>query len=220
MQNNEFSITITRCKRKNITIFVNSKLQVNVKAPKKILDTEIHNFITQKRSWILNKLDLFAKNTKTGFYLLGKKVEMKVFPILFGKSYIEEFEDEIRIFTQTPEKHQQLLEKWLKNKANKVFEEALNACFLIFSKLHSHQKPTLILRKMSSRWGSMSHFGKMTLNIKLLHTPLECINYVVMHELCHLKHQNHGKNFYIMQEELIPNYKELKAILKTFSNLL
>lgn len=70
---------------------------------------------------------------------------------------------------------------------------------------------------MKSRWGSMSNRSVMTLNSHLIHTPIECIDYVIMHELCHLRWKSHGKRFYQLQERITPNYKELKRKLESFS---
>jgi predicted metal-dependent hydrolase len=74
----------------------------------------------------------------------------------------------------------------------------------------------LKIRKMKARWGSISASGVMTLNLHLIRTPLDCIDYVIMHELCHLKHQNHGKNFHLLEETFTPNCKEINQKLKHF----
>ena len=62
----------------------------------------------------------------------------------------------------------------------------------------------------------MSNKGNMKLNSHLIHTPIECIDYVIMHELCHLKYQNHGKRFHQLQAKFNPNYKKTKKTLETF----
>ncbi|HCU25770.1 MAG TPA: hypothetical protein DF383_12200, partial [Deltaproteobacteria bacterium] len=54
----------------------------------------------------------------------------------------------------------------------------------------------LILRKMPKRWGSCNKSGNILLNLELVKTPLYCIEYVIMHELCHLKVHDHGPAFY------------------------
>jgi predicted metal-dependent hydrolase len=98
----------------------------------------------------------------------------------------------------------------------RIFEERLEACYQVF-KLHCNApKPRLVLRKMKSRWGSMSSTGRMTLNTILIHTPIECIDYVIFHELCHIKHQNHGRGFYELQAKMVPNYKAVQGKLREF----
>jgi predicted metal-dependent hydrolase len=97
-----------------------------------------------------------------------------------------------------------------------IFEERLEVCYQIFKLHYNAPKPRLVLRKMKSRWGSMSSTGRMTLNTILIHTPIECIDYVIFHELCHIKHQNHGRGFYEMQAKMVPNYKAVQEKLKEF----
>jgi predicted metal-dependent hydrolase len=75
--------------------------------------------------------------------------------------------------------------------------------------------PPLRLRKMKRSWGSCSAAGVITLNTQLVKTPRECIDYVIAHELCHLQELNHGKAFYVLQEQIFPGWREAKAHLNT-----
>jgi len=79
--------------------------------------------------------------------------------------------------------------------------------------------PRLRLRKMKRTWGSCSAAGVITLNLHLVKAPPECIDYVIAHELCHLREHNHGKAFYALQEQLFPGWREAKAHLKTRSHI-
>ena len=63
-------------------------------------------------------------------------------------------------------------------------------------------------------WGSCSSKGVITFNLHLVKAPPECIDYVVAHEVCHLREHNHGKAFYALQEKLYPRWREAKARLK------
>ena len=102
--------------------------------------------------------------------------------------------------------------------AKQTFASRLKINFEIFSKQYQFPFPTLQIKKMKSRWGSMSSRGNMVLNKNLIHTPIECIVYVIIHKLCHLKHKNHGKRFHKLQEKFTPNCKEIKKRLKEFNN--
>ena len=81
------------------------------------------------------------------------------------------------------------------------------------------QSPPLRLRKMKRTWGSCSAAGVITLNPLLLKTPPECIDYVIAHELCHLREHNHGKAFYALQEQLFPGWREAKAHLQVRAHI-
>ncbi|HPF02398.1 MAG TPA: M48 family metallopeptidase, partial [Bacteroidales bacterium] len=65
------------------------------------------------------------------------------------------------------------------------------------------------------RWGSCTSRGKITISSELIKLDPAYTDYVIIHELCHLKHHNHGKDFYRLLEELVPDYKALRKELKT-----
>ena len=70
------------------------------------------------------------------------------------------------------------------------------------------------IRNMTSKWGScMPHTGEITMNLSLIHYPLECIDYVLLHEYVHLIVPNHSKRFYQLIEYHMPNYKKYKSML-------
>ena len=84
-------------------------------------------------------------------------------------------------------------------------------------KTHENQmfKPTgLIIRSMKSRWGSCSRKGIITLSTELIKLPDIYIEYVIIHELCHLKHHNHGKEYYNLLSELFPDWKKVRKDLR------
>ena len=67
---------------------------------------------------------------------------------------------------------------------------------------------------MQKRWGSLSDKGTVTLNTDLIRAPKECIDYVVTHELCHLKYNNHGPEFYKLLDSVIPGWEKIKHKLE------
>jgi hypothetical protein len=76
--------------------------------------------------------------------------------------------------------------------------------------------PKITVRRMASSWGSCSKNGLISLNIKLVQVPIEYIDYVIIHELCHLKEHNHGTNFNNLLSRILPNWKEYKERLDRF----
>ena len=94
-----------------------------------------------------------------------------------------------------------------------LFTEILDEFYPLFVP-YGVKKPKLRVRTMKSCWGScLVNKGIITLNRKLLMKPRECIEYVVVHELCHLIHPNHSKQFYGFMEQFMPDWKERKARL-------
>jgi predicted metal-dependent hydrolase len=74
--------------------------------------------------------------------------------------------------------------------------------------------PELRIRKMRSRWGSCSRRAEITLNLELIRMPLDCIDYVITHELCHLVEFNHSARFYELQSRFFPDWKERRRQLE------
>jgi len=71
-------------------------------------------------------------------------------------------------------------------------------------------QPKLSIKRMKTRWGSLSDKGTVTLNTDLIRAPKECIDYVVTHELCHLKYHDHSPEFYALLDSIIPGWKKVK----------
>jgi predicted metal-dependent hydrolase len=74
--------------------------------------------------------------------------------------------------------------------------------------------PDLVIRKMQKRWGSYLSNKKIILNPLLIRASKDCIDYVIVHELCHMKHKNHNENFFKLQESIIFNWREVKEKLE------
>lgn len=81
------------------------------------------------------------------------------------------------------------------------------------------QRPQLRLREMTSRWGSCAwKSGVITLNTRLFYAPRPCLDYVVLHELCHLVHPDHGPGFHSLMGALMPDYKHRKRLLERWAD--
>ncbi len=115
--------------------------------------------------------------------------------------------------TPTQDNVHKILTQWYFEQARTNFTASLDNCWHSFA-AQGHQKPFLTIRKMKTRWGSLSGKGRMTLNLELIKTPQECIDYVVMHELCHLVHRNHSADFYTLLTTVLPHWKDTKKRLK------
>ena len=221
--NGDFTFEVVKSARRTISISINRDAKVIIRTPKRITDAKIHEIITLKKQWILKKIAQISKaNAKpsqtnyqeTGIlYFLGRKYEIKFSQ---GSKNSISFDGNFVCVESKNYDDFAILEKWLKKQVVEVFSQRLVYNFEIFSQRLKYHFPILKIRKMKSRWGSMvsgKKVGVMTLNFNLIHKPVECIDYVIMHELCHLQHANHGVDFYILQQSFVPNWRELKALL-------
>ncbi len=113
----------------------------------------------------------------------------------------------------TTERTRELLQQWYTDKAAIQLGNSFERCWSIFNG-SGLNKPTFVIRTMKRRWGSLSPSGRLTLNPDLVRAPKECIDYVVIHELCHLKHHDHGPDFYELLESVIPDWEKIKHRLE------
>ena len=144
------------------------------------------------------------KKKEESFYYLGKKYDL-VYLNTKGITFGEE-----KVFVN-PDFD---LEKWYKKEANKVFQIELDKMYNSF--IYKIPYPSgLTIRKMKTRWGVCnvkSH--KITLNLELIKRPIECLDYVIVHELSHLLYANHSKDFWECVGNNFKDYKKIRKELK------
>jgi predicted metal-dependent hydrolase len=154
---------------------------------------------------------------------LGKKYPLAVHNVAGRKSHIEVFDGEIRIDMPgpRPEKIQTALQHWYLCRAREVFNERLTDIAQHTPWAQDKDIP-LKFRRMKRTWGNCSAAGVIKLNTHLVKAPLNIIDSVIAHELCHLEEMNHGRAFYTLLESLNADWRGDRARLKSegFSYLL
>ncbi len=215
---------LTRQKRKRIRILVAPDLTVSVSAPLRAKDEQIERVLRQKARWIARKLDEMEqfrplpgpKQYISGetFCYLGRQYRLKVeegekSPAkLKGKFLNVTVRDK-----QDREAVRKAVENWYRQRAEETFARTLKKCSEA-AKRHDIPDASLTLRKMHTRWGSCSSKGRITINTNLIQTPVHCIEYVIMHELCHLRHHNHSPAFYKLLTQCMPDWQKRKDALQ------
>jgi predicted metal-dependent hydrolase len=106
-----------------------------------------------------------------------------------------------------------LLVRWFRERANDQFHRRM-AAWKPWCKKHHLPVAVLQIRRMPKRWGSAGMGGRIALNPELIHAPMRCIDYVIVHEICHLRHPNHDRAFYRLLASLLPDWKALKQRLE------
>ena len=209
--------------RKTLGIKVLPDGLVSVIAPIDANLIDINNKIKLKANWILKQQAFFCSykpNTPTRKFVNGET------HLYLGKQYklqiIEDTINEIKIYRgamiikskkTNPEYLEKKLNEWYKEKAILYFEELLNSSLEKFNKFKI-EKPILEIRLMQKRWGSCTKSGKIILNTELIKAPKGSIGYVIIHELCHLIHHNHNKDFYNLQNRILPDWEKWKEKLE------
>ncbi|KXJ47345.1 MULTISPECIES: SprT family zinc-dependent metalloprotease [Gammaproteobacteria] len=146
-------------------------------------------------------------------YYLGKQYLLKVIEapnraptvkLLRGKL-------EVSVRRKSPQKVRELLAEWYKARAKETFSKRLDA--LLEQTLWVPGRPPIRVLTMKTQWGSCSPNGRLTLNPHLVKAPRECIDYVILHELCHIAEHNHSERFYRLMAQVMPTWEATKERL-------
>lgn len=218
----EYSLVFTD--RKTLGIKVYPDKSVHVIAPTGTSMDKITEKVHNKAAWVLKQQDFFLSfhpitpprkyiSGETHMYL-GKQYRLKL--IDADKESVKLHGGNITVYNKdknNKKRIESLLKVWFKSKAdlhfNKLFLEIAP-----LAKTFSNITPTLKYRWMDKRWGSCSQKDEILLNIELIKAPKKCIEYVIIHELCHMAHLNHSTAFYELLDKLSPNWRRTKEELE------
>lgn len=225
VENRELCYQLERKHVKNLNLRIRNDGSVFVSANDMVPCEEIDLFVQSKASYILKTIDHFnemaqykpqPKQYVSGetFYIQGRGLRLQVSQA--KKDMISS--DGVYISLEVKDindvdKKRRIVTRFLDQECKAVFREVMEDLYPLVKK-YGIEKPTLRVRDMETRWGScLMKKGIITLNKHLLEAPRNCIEYVVMHELCHLMHPNHSKQFYAFLSMLMPDWKERKQFL-------
>lgn len=207
--------------RKTLGIKVFPEGSVKVYAPNETTDEKIEEKVKEKARWILkqqNEFESYLPLTPERKYINGET------HLYLGRQYILHSEaasvNQVKVYRgklivshKGNTKIETVVKNWYKAKAMEHFTNVLEAKISLFTK-YGIEKPDIHVRAMSKRWGSCTAKGKVILNPELIKAPKGSIDYVMIHELCHLVHHNHTKAFYELQEKMMPDWKKWKTKLE------
>lgn len=214
--------TVKRTRRKTLGVYIYPDHRVQFRVPMRARRSDIDQYIEQCSVWVFEQLERIPKaepvpvlTYQTGELhpFLGQNYALHIEQ---GKPQSVDLSNQlIRIRSlnaDEPERSQYLLKEWYRQRAEQVFADRLAACWPLMARWCLN-KPSLRLRWMKSRWGSCSRSGEITLNVELVKYSESLIDYVLLHELCHLREFNHSSRFYAMMDEVLPDWKVRKQAL-------
>ncbi|QBG48282.1 M48 family peptidase [Verrucomicrobia bacterium S94] len=221
--NRRIPYRLVREERKRYRITITPDMRVTVSAPKQATDAQIETMLNGKKRWIVRKLDLvesFIPLPAPLRYVSGETIRY------IGRQYRLKVESSEQYSAKLKGKYLEIcvtdkndfeaikgmVDKWYQTRAEEIFKRYMATCEKIAGR-HDIPPATFVLRKMQTRWGSCSSKGRIILNTHLIQAPVHCIEYVIMHELCHLKHHNHSPAFYRLLTRCMPDWKQRKALL-------
>lgn len=210
--------------RKSLGVKVNPDLSVQVTAPIKTNITQVKVKLKKKAAWIIRQQNYFQKYhpmTPTRKYIsgethlyLGRRYRLKIHQALKPEVKIKDGFINVYINNySSKDQVKKVLHGWYRERAEIIFNEIYDNVSKEF-KRKNISSDIFIIRNMKKRWGSCTPDKRIIINTELIKAPKGCIEYVIVHEMCHLKYSNHGDSFYRLQNKIMPNWKFWKDKLE------
>lgn len=222
-----FQYKILFSRRRTISIFVSPDKGVVVKAPYRTPVGTIKKFVNEKSAWISKTLEGFNSLIKidnpAGYgdgdtlLLFGRPHRLKLHRTDNYSVRLRD-NDTIEVYLKgenNPLLIRAMLESWFNYIAQNILADKFRE-ILIRLRTYGFSPSYFIVRKMKKRWGRCSPNGKIAVSYDLIRLDEKYSEYVIIHELCHLKHHNHGSGFYALLADICPDWKNLRTELKRY----
>lgn len=202
----DYEVLIIKKNNKNTYIRINEDLNIVVTTNRFTTKSYILNLLEQNKKALKKMIDKQKKSMvkKESFCYLGNQYN------IVEVSIMEDVEiDGDNIFVP----NKKVLDKWLEKQIKTIFKNRLDYIYSIFDEVDNC--PTLKIRSMKTRWGVYNRVKhNITLNSHLIEYEIDKIDYVIIHELSHVIHFDHSKNFWNLVSKYCPNYKQMRKDLK------
>lgn len=218
---NDIVVDVTQKKIKNIHLSVYPNGQVKISAPLHMNQDTIRSFLISKLGWIKQKQTKFQNQeretprdciNRESHYVWGRRYLLKVIEhdappkIVLGHS-------EMQLYVQanaSQEYKQAVIDEWLRMELKKALPPLLEK----WQPIMGVKVNKFFVQKMKTRWGSCNYTqSNVRFNSQLAKKPLQCLEYVVVHELAHLLEPSHNARFHSLMSQFLPNWKLIKAEL-------
>ncbi|MDU3803158.1 SprT family zinc-dependent metalloprotease [Paraclostridium bifermentans] len=222
-KNREIRFNIIYRKRKTMSLEIKRDGIINVIAPNGLDKTFIVDKVKNKSDWIIKKLDeievlnnnRYTRSYESGdiFLYLGNEYILEV---LVDKTTIrtsvslENNKLIVRSNSNNKDVIQRALKNWYTDETLGITKERINYYKLFFEDTVTSIK----IKDQKSRWASCTYKNEILFNLRCSMIPIQIIDYIVVHEMCHMEHRNHSKDFYLAVERILPDYKERVKWLK------
>jgi len=218
-------VEIVRRRRSTLEIAVEPDTRVRATAPVGASQEKIAEKIRKRAAWVLRQQRFFTQ-------YLPRTPQRKYVPgethLYLGRAYRlrvrADTRDIVRLVrgflivqsrrSKQPAAVRDLVVAWYRDRADIRFSDRLEACLARFSKADVFRPKAVIVRHMHQRWGSMSPSGRLILNTRLIEAPIDAIDYVITHELCHIAEPHHGAAFYDLLDRVLPDWERRKRRLE------
>ncbi len=208
---------LIRSGRKSISLEINRDGTLTVRAPRFVSQAEIQQLVDAKSSWINKKQHIALKQRQEAapkqfvegeqFYYLGRLYTLE---IVTDQDQSLVLKDSFLLAAAAQENAGQVFESWYRRQARQVIGERAP----VLAEEHGFEYSRVRITSAKTRWGSCGTNQALNFPWRLVMAPAEVIDYVIIHELVHLRIKNHSKRYWQSVSQLMPGYKERKAWLK------
>ena len=216
-----FDIRVEYRDRRTMAISVLPDRSIVAVAPHGTALADIQQRLRRRARWIKKQVDYFTQFTpltpprrfvagETHLYA-GRQYRLKLTAGTANQVKLKGRFFHVSMTQPSAEAAEKLMKAWYRDKAHTLFQRRLRECMHRFPEFSA---PHLQLRAFRARWGGMSPDGRLTLNPDLVRAPVECIDYVIIHELCHIEHPHHGPTFWRLLERKLPGWQQTKHRLE------
>lgn len=214
-------LEIHKSRRKTFELRVVSTSRILIKAPIGIKNEFIFELLNKKENWLVKQLDILKEREKDiiqplnyqegdSILYLGSEYTLSINCMKGSPVYVELEANTLNLTLSNLYEVKYSLENWYKEQCLNIIKERVE-----YYQSYIHRIPTkIIIKEQKKRWGSCNSKKELRFNWHLIKVPFNVIDYVVVHEMCHLIHMNHSKEFWSLVEELMPNHKEHRKWLK------
>ncbi|MBF0590349.1 MAG: M48 family metallopeptidase [Magnetococcales bacterium] len=227
----EFQLSRSLPRRgKKVSIHVHPDGAVQVEAPEETSDREVREAVRKRARWILRQCSVAEHQREhvtprryvsgESHFYLGRRhlLKVRVDPDIEAGVKMVHGRLEISCQSENPGVVKDLLKIWYRQRSKEQVQRRLDAYADRLPWLDG--PPPWKLVRMEKQWGSCSPKGRISISPHLIKAPRECVDYVVLHELCHLKEHNHSERFYRLLDRLMPDWKLVKEKLDGMAELL
>lgn len=223
-QNKTIAYTINKAKIKTIYITIENG-EVVIKAPWYTTRNQIQEVVESKRDWIMKKLEEYnvsprkAKEYEDGekFQILGESYYLNIYYKDINNAILNVENEKIEIIlplSYAEEDNTEQIKKMIDKMYYMIAEKEVESAMEKTRKMVGLAPEEYKIKKIKYAWGTCSSRKVITINQNLMMYSRKAIEYVVLHEICHLKYMNHSKKFWEMVESYMPDYKEAEKELK------
>lgn len=214
---------VIRTNRNTLSLQIDDNGEIIVRAPVYASDKAVNQFVEEKTQWIVNKLSHRNNVIQANKYLFDLK-QVLIVGQLFDIEYVHI--EKIQLtpthllipfkLTNDAEKIKTSIKKFIKQEANKYIPQMISS----IGTMQGQCPSSITISNSKGKWGSCNNLRKISINYQVIQLPRNLIEYIIVHEICHLSVLNHSKQFWELVQKYYPNYMAARTQLKQYNYLL